>query len=157
VSPPGSHQRARVELFVSELRARPGTEFRVVRSRRSEVIEQLQQEALKGNDDVAEVSIERYQKTHGSHGSVDVTLETQAAIDRAVDIEKALAETDVQLAELREKFTDSHPVIATLKQKMAQMRTSRPPSSTRRGSCGTRRSPPSSTCCCSTRRRSCTS
>jgi hypothetical protein len=47
--------------------------------------------------------------------SVDVTLETEAAIERDVDIEKGLAETDVQLAELREKFTDSHPVIATLK------------------------------------------
>lgn len=179
VSPPGSRKRARVELFVSELRGRPGTEFRVVRSRRSEVIQQLQQTlnisekgkktgvlqvaleggspervtstldaiantylrqnverksavaektlaflqqqlpALKGNVDAAEVAIERYQKTHGS---VDVTLETGAAIDREVEIEKGLAETDVQLAELREKFTDSHPVIATLKQKMAQMR-----------------------------------
>jgi hypothetical protein len=70
-------------------------------------------------EEAAPVSrIQRYQKTHGS---VDVTLETAAAIDREVDIEKGLAETDVQLAELREKFTDSHPVVATLKQKTAQM------------------------------------
>ena len=74
--------------------------------------------SLRASVDAAELALERYQQ---QHGSVNVSLETKAAIDRAVDVEKGLSELQVQLAELRQKFTDSHPAVATLRQKTAEL------------------------------------
>jgi tyrosine-protein kinase Etk/Wzc len=171
-------EQGQVGIYVAALKARPGTEFRLSRLRRSEVVEELQARlrisekgkktgviqvalegrapariattldaiattylrqnverksaeaqktldflekqlpALKANVDAAELAREQHQK---AKGSVDVSLETKAAIDRAVDVEKGMSELQVQLAELRERFTESHPAVATLKQKLAQL------------------------------------
>ncbi len=169
---------AGVEVFVSELRARPGLEFVLVRRDRDEAIKDLQQDlkitekgkktgilslaldsrdprevaaildalskayvrqnverrsaeaektleflgsqlpALRANLDGAERQLEAYQ----SHaGSVDVSLEGKAAIDRAVDIEKAAAELKLQHAELRQRFTEEHPTLVAIAQKLKRL------------------------------------
>jgi tyrosine-protein kinase Etk/Wzc len=167
-----------VELFVSELRARPGLEFAVVRHDRDERILELQKElaiaekgkktgilrialdgenpariaavldslsnayvrknverrsaeaektlefldtqlpALRQKLDVAEAELERYR---ARTGSVDVTMEAQAAVTRAVDIEKAVAELKVEHAALRQKFTEDHPALLALAGKLKRL------------------------------------
>ncbi|HEX9051320.1 MAG TPA: polysaccharide biosynthesis tyrosine autokinase [Anaeromyxobacter sp.] len=169
---------AGVEVFVSELRARPGLEFVLVRRDRDEAIAALQDDlkiaekgkktgilslTLDGRDpreiaaildslsqayvrknverrsaeaektleflgsqlpslraglDAAERELETYQ-AHA--GSVDVTLEGKAAIDRAVDIEKAAAELKLQHAELRQRFTEEHPALVAIAQKLKRL------------------------------------
>ena len=173
---------ARTELFVSELTARPGTQFRVSKRRRDDVIDDLQRElrisekgkktgiiivALEGKDpvrtaavldaisttylrqnverksaeaaktlefletqlpllksnlDSAESAFNKYQL---KKGSVDLSAETQALLERTVEIEKALSEMDLQRTELRQKFTDSHRTLVALKQKGDQLRAER--------------------------------
>ncbi len=171
-----------VELFVSELRARPGLEFTLVRRRHDEVVAALQQgvrvaekgkktgilqltlegpspqgvaaildalanayvrqnverrsaeaektlgflqtqlPALRGNLDAAEVELEGYRSRKGS---VDVTLEAQAAVARAVEVEKAVSELRVEQAALRERFTAAHPAFAAVAQKVRQLEAER--------------------------------
>ncbi len=75
--------------------------------------------ALKQNVDAAEAALNAYRL---KRGSVDLSLETQAALNRAVEIEKALSELDLQRTELLHRFTESHPVIASLRQKGDRLR-----------------------------------
>jgi tyrosine-protein kinase Etk/Wzc len=70
----------------------------------------------------AETALEDYRE---SNGGVDVTLETQAAISRAVEVEKALSEIEVERAALRKRFTESHPAIAAMDQKVLRLRAER--------------------------------
>jgi tyrosine-protein kinase Etk/Wzc len=170
--------RGEAKVFVSELRARPGLQFVLVRRDRDEVVADLQDEiriaekgkktgilrlALDGRDprqvaaildtlargyvrqnverrsaeaaktlqfletqlpalratlDAAERELEEYR---ARKGSVDVTLESKAAIDRAVDIEKALAELQLEHAALRQRFTEDHPALAALSSKLRRL------------------------------------
>ena len=172
----------RVEIFVPELRARAGTQFRVKKRRRAGVIDDLQTDlrisekgkktgiltvaldgkdakkiasildaigktyvrqnverksaeaaktleflqqqlpVLKSNVDTSEAAVKTYQL---KKGSVDLDIETQAMLDRGVEIEKALSELDLSRAELRQRFTDSHPVLLSLKEKGDKLRAER--------------------------------
>jgi len=172
----------RVEVFISELVARPGTQFRVTKRRRAGVIDDLQTELrisekgkktgiltvaldgmdgeqiarildaiartyvrqnverksaeaaktlgflqeqlplLKRNVDTSEAAVKAFQL---KQGSVDLTIETQAILDRAVEIEKALSELDLNRAELRQRFTENHPVLRSLKEKGDKLRAER--------------------------------
>jgi tyrosine-protein kinase Etk/Wzc len=51
---------------------------------------------------------------------VDVSLETQALLARSVELEKALSELEVQRSELKQRFTETHPVLVTLNDQMDQ-------------------------------------
>src|SRR5882762_900901 len=173
---------ARVEVFISELIARPGTQFRVTKRRRAGVIDDLQTELrisekgkktgiltvaldgpdgdqiarildaiartyvrqnverksaeaaktleflqeqlplLKKNVDTSEAAVKAFQL---KQGSVDLTIETQAILDRAVEIEKALSELDLNRAELRQRFTENHPVLRSLREKGDKLRAER--------------------------------
>ncbi len=175
-------QRGDVGIFVAELRARPGLEFRVTRRDRDAVVAELQEElkisekgkktgiiriALDGRDarqtaaildalagayvrknverksaeaaktlefletqlptlrtqlDGAERQLESYQS---KKGTVDVGLEGKAAIDRAVEIEKAVAELRLQHAELRQRFTENHPALLALADKLGRLQAER--------------------------------
>ncbi|MGB8933438.1 MAG: Wzz/FepE/Etk N-terminal domain-containing protein, partial [Anaeromyxobacteraceae bacterium] len=155
-----------VEIFVSDLSARPGTEFLLQRAPREDLVAALQKKvriaergkktgilelALDGPDparitavldalsrayvrqnvdqrsaeaqqtlafletqlptlraelEAAEARLEEHQTRAGG---VDVTLETQAAVARAGDVEKAIAELTVEMGALRQRFTDAHP------------------------------------------------
>jgi tyrosine-protein kinase Etk/Wzc len=167
-----------ISLFVAELRARPGTEFRLMRQHRSGVVDELQRaisikekgkqtgvislnlsgpnarriadvlnalaqayvrqnverksaEArktlefletqlplLRTGVDAAERELERY---HSANGRIDLTIETQAIVTRATEIEKAASELQVEEAALRERFTTSHPAIGAIEQKLARL------------------------------------
>jgi tyrosine-protein kinase Etk/Wzc len=74
--------------------------------------------ALKANLDAAESALNLYRSRNGS---VDLTLETQGKLERAVEVEKLLSELDVERAELRQRFTESHPVLAAVRHKIAQL------------------------------------
>jgi tyrosine-protein kinase Etk/Wzc len=168
-----------VQLFVSELRARPGLEFGLVRKDRDATVAGLQgalriaekgkktgmlrlaldgeeparvaatldalahayvrqnverrsAEArktlefleaqlpiLRGRLEAAEAELESY-RSH--RGSVDVTLEAQASVARAVEIEKAVSEIEVERAAMRERFTADHPAMVALEQKLNRLR-----------------------------------
>jgi tyrosine-protein kinase Etk/Wzc len=171
-----------IELFVSELRARPGLEFALARRRHDEVVADLQREvrvaekgkktgvlqltlegpspqgvaaildslatayvrqnverrsaeaaktlvfmqtqlpALRANLDAAEAELEGYRSRNGS---VDVTLEAQTAVARAVEVEKAASELKVEQAALRERFTEVHPAFVAVAQKVRQLEAER--------------------------------
>ena len=172
----------RVEIFVADMRARPGTQFRVMKRRRAGVIDDLQTDlrisekgkktgvitvALDGKDekqiadildsiartylrqnverksaeaaktleflqdqlplvkkdvDTTEASYKAYQLTKGT---VDLDIETQAILDRAVEIEKSLSEMKLNRAELRQRFTESHPALLSIKEKEEKLRAER--------------------------------
>jgi tyrosine-protein kinase Etk/Wzc len=171
-----------VALYVSELRARPGTEFAIAKLSRDEVVAGLQRDLriaekgkktgvlqlalegpdrariaavldslsqaylrqnverksaeaektlafletqlpeLKGNLDAAEAELESY-RTH--KGSIDVSFETQAAVTRSVEVEKAMSELQVESASLRQRFTDSHPMLVAISSKLAKLQSER--------------------------------
>src|SRR5207237_3899310 len=46
-------------------------------------------------------------------------------LDRGVEIEKSLSEVDLNEAELKQRFTESHPVLLSLKEKGDQLRAER--------------------------------
>jgi tyrosine-protein kinase Etk/Wzc len=169
---------ADVMLYVSELRARPGTRFRIIRERRDQVIKDIQEElriletgkktgvlrleiegrspvttsrilnrlseaylkqnvmrrsaeaaktleflesqlpSLRSELDKVETELERYRS---KNGSVNVTMETQAAVQQAATIEKALSEVRLEHAALRQRFTESHPALVALRDKIRSL------------------------------------
>lgn len=171
-----------VEIFVSELRARPGLEFAVTRRDRDEVVAELQDDlkisekgkktgvirlALDGDDparvaaildslsrwyvrqnverrsaeaqktlkflegqlpelraslDAAEAELKGYRSRTGS---VDISLEAQAAVTRAVEIEKAASQLEVERAALRQKFTADHPAMVAVLRQLQQLEAER--------------------------------
>lgn len=172
----------RVEIFVADVQARHGTQFRVKKRRRAGVIDDLQTDlrisekgkktgiitvALDGKDekqiadildsiartylrqnverksaeaaktleflqdqlplvkkdvDTTEASYKAYQL---AKGTVDLDIETQAILDRAVEIEKSLSEMKLNRAELRQRFTESHPALLSIKEKEEKLRAER--------------------------------
>lgn len=173
---------SKIELFVVELVARPGTEFDLMRRRKIDVIEGLQRSfriqeqgrrtgilsvSLDGNNPrrIASIldatartyvrqnveqksaetaktlefletqlpqiksSLEQAQADLNQfqiqHGTVDLTAETQSMLQRSVEIERAMTELDMQRSELRQRFTENHPAIASLKEKYEQLRNER--------------------------------
>ena len=171
-----------VELYVSELRARPGTEFLLRRTPREKAVTALQREVriaergkktgilqlstdgpvparitaildtlaqayvrqnmdrrsaeaeqtlafldaqlptLRTELDAAESRLEGHRKRGGG---VDVTLETQAAVARSADVEKAIAEARLELGSMRQRFTDAHPVVAAARSRVARLEADR--------------------------------
>jgi tyrosine-protein kinase Etk/Wzc len=171
-----------VAVFVSELRARAGTQFVLVKRPKQEVIEKLQKDLvisekgrktgiirvelfgrdvarvvrtldalagayvrqnvdrrseeaektlrfissqlpeLKARLDKAEEALNAYRS---KHGTIDLPLESKAAIEHAVAIEKVASELQLQRAELAQKFTDSHPFLAAVKRKLAEVEAER--------------------------------
>jgi tyrosine-protein kinase Etk/Wzc len=166
-------------IFVSDLRARPGTRFRVVKRRRAAVIDELQQEvrvsekgkktgiitvSLDGknaaqvrqildalgqnyvrqnverksaeaaktfeflqnqlpeqrkNVEATEAALKAYQL---KKGSVDLGIETESMLNRAVEIDSSISGLELQRAELRQRFTESHPVLQALREKESKLR-----------------------------------
>ncbi len=73
---------------------------------------------LKGNVDQAEAALNAYQQ---QKRSMDISAATEAVLGRAVRIETALQELQLQLMDLRQRFTDSHPAVIAVQQKIARM------------------------------------
>jgi tyrosine-protein kinase Etk/Wzc len=88
---------------------------------RLEFLEQ-QLPGLKKNLDAAEAVLNAYQL---KNGTVDLTLETQALLDRASEIEKSISELELTRSELRQRFTEKHPSLLSLQDKAEKLRAER--------------------------------
>jgi tyrosine-protein kinase Etk/Wzc len=97
---------------------RQNVERRSAEARKTLEFLEAQLPVLRGKLEAAEGALEGYRSRKGS---VDVTLEAQAAIARAVEIEKAASTVEVERAALREKFTTDHPAIVALDRKLRQL------------------------------------
>ncbi|MFT3917325.1 MAG: polysaccharide biosynthesis tyrosine autokinase [Anaeromyxobacteraceae bacterium] len=175
----GGEGGERVEGFVAELRARPGTAFRVVRRRHNEVLEELDWNlgvsergrktgilvvSLSGPDpkrlaailralanayvrlNVERRSVEAAKtlaflesqlpelkstltsaeagasKLQRERGVVDLSKETQALLDRSVELEKEVSTVELQRAELSQRFTPAHPAMLAVDEKLRSLR-----------------------------------
>jgi tyrosine-protein kinase Etk/Wzc len=178
----GGQGDRRVEIFVSDLVARPQTQFLVKKRRRLHVIEELQERlrigertkktgvlvvalegpdpvkaaaildavattyvrqnverksaeaaktlefletqlpTLKANLDAAETALKGYQV---QKGTLDLSREAQSMLEQSVSIEKALSEAEMQRSDLRQRFTESHPALLSLTDKIEKLRASR--------------------------------
>jgi tyrosine-protein kinase Etk/Wzc len=167
-----------VNLFVAELRAHPGTRFRLSRRDREAATQDLQAQlkvaekgkrtgilvvSLDGPDrrriiaildavaaayirqnvdrksaeaaktlefletqlpvvhatlDGAEAELERYRTRKGG---LDVTLATQSVVARSVELEKNASALQVEYVALRQRFTETHPAVLGLRDKLRQL------------------------------------
>jgi len=170
-----------VEMLLTELTARPGTEFALAKLRRIDVIEQLQKAlvvseqgrhtglvevtlsgqdpaqiavildavsanylhqsvertsaeaaktlqileaqlpVLKSSLDKAEIALNRFRQRNGT---LNLSLEAQAMLERIGEIDRAIAEDEVESAELH-RHTAQHPDVSTLAGKTAKLRSQR--------------------------------
>ncbi|WP_244224853.1 polysaccharide biosynthesis tyrosine autokinase [Corallococcus sicarius] len=58
-------------------------------------------------------------------GSVDLGLEAQAIVNRSADLEKTISELSLERSELRQRFTEHHPLIIATGNKLARLRAER--------------------------------
>ncbi len=58
-------------------------------------------------------------------GTVDLSRESQALLDRSVAVERALSEAELQRPDLRQRFTANHPALVALDQKIETLRRER--------------------------------
>jgi tyrosine-protein kinase Etk/Wzc len=172
----------RIETFVSELAARPGTEFVVRKRRRDDVVATMQQKlrvsekgkstgiltvelegtdprrvgsvvsaiattylrqnverrsaeaaktleflesqlpVLKSNLDAAESRLNAFKR---GNRAVDLSREATALLERSADLEKETSALEMQRTELRQRFTDNHPNLVALAQKLDRLRAER--------------------------------
>jgi len=73
---------------------------------------------VKARLEKAEIALHAYRT---QHRTVDLSMETQAALDRAVEIEKGATELQLAKASLSERFTENHPALVGLRNKMAAL------------------------------------
>lgn len=66
----------------------------------------------------AEAELERYRTRKGG---LDVSLATQAVVARSVEVEKAASELQVEFAALRQRFTETHPALLALRDKLRRL------------------------------------
>ncbi len=66
---------------------------------------------VKARLDVAESALNDYRL---KQGSIDLKMETQAILDRILEIESKLSSMDLKMAEVRSRFTENHPVMKTM-------------------------------------------
>lgn len=167
-----------VSILLSELIARPRSQFVVVKRRRASVVEALQDElritekakktgilvlslegpdpaavtsildaisarfqrqtlerssaevnhlleflesqlpVLKRNVEAAEAALNAFQQRRGA---INLSMESQALITQSVDVEKELSALEQQRAELRQRYTDHHPMVAALSAKTEKL------------------------------------
>lgn len=168
----------KIEIFVEELSARPGTHFNITKLERSEAIRILQgnlrvsergkktgiiQLGLDGPDrerigaiidettkvylrqnvdrksaeaektlefvnaqlptlkkslDESEAELNAYRT---QSGAVDFSLEAKGIIDQAAEVEKIANELKLKYAEVRQRFTESHPTLVALRRQLGQI------------------------------------
>lgn len=75
--------------------------------------------ALKTDLTAAETVLEDHKR---SHGAVDLPLETQSIIDNSADLEKQISLLKLERSELSRKFTDKHPRLIALNEKVSHLR-----------------------------------
>jgi tyrosine-protein kinase Etk/Wzc len=58
-------------------------------------------------------------------GNVDLGLETQSILERSASIERSISALSLEQSELRQRFTQKHPVLVGVSSKLARLRTER--------------------------------
>jgi tyrosine-protein kinase Etk/Wzc len=76
--------------------------------------------ALRGELRAAEAALEQYKMKAGG-GGVDLSASTKATLDRTVEMEKRLSEMNLQRKELLYRFTQTHPAVRAVDDKVAQL------------------------------------
>ena len=66
---------------------------------------------VKAEVELAESRLNRYRL---EHQTVDLTLETKAILDQAVDIDSELARLDIQIQQMTQRYTANHPIMIEL-------------------------------------------
>jgi tyrosine-protein kinase Etk/Wzc len=82
-----------------------------------------QMPVLRDNLYSAEATLEHYKTKNNLR--VDLSLATKDTLDRAIDLDKRLSELELQQKETRTRFTDTHPIMESLKQKISQINAER--------------------------------
>ncbi|WP_224250278.1 polysaccharide biosynthesis tyrosine autokinase [Hyalangium gracile] len=70
--------------------------------------------------------VERAEAALSSHragkGNVDLGMETQSLLERSADVEKSLSALLLERSELRQRFTENHPILIATTRKLARLR-----------------------------------
>jgi tyrosine-protein kinase Etk/Wzc len=74
--------------------------------------------------DAAENAFEKYKSAEGTQG-VDLTLATTSTLQRSVELERRLSEMELLRKEMLHRFTDTHPAVQSLNEKVAFLRAER--------------------------------
>jgi tyrosine-protein kinase Etk/Wzc len=77
---------------------------------------------LKSTVNAAEEALNAYRSRRGT---VDVSLETKGALEKIVDVEKELSKLEMQRSELRQRFTENHPMLQTVREQVVRMESER--------------------------------
>ncbi len=80
---------------------------------------QQQLPTVKEQLDEAESALNRYRL---KRGSVDISMQTQAVLDQAVDLQKQLSQLQMKRSDLRQRYTDKHPLVKAVDEQMARVR-----------------------------------
>ena len=115
---PSPQRLAAVLDALSRAYVRQNVERRSAEAAKTLEFLQTQLPLLRKDVDAAEAELEAYRSRRGS---VDVTLETQASVRQAVDIEKSLTELRMEQAALRERFTTEHPAYVAVGNKLRRL------------------------------------
>jgi tyrosine-protein kinase Etk/Wzc len=78
---------------------------------------------LKEQLDTAESALREYKA--GREAPVDISVQGQELLNRTTDIERQISELELQRSELRQRFTEQHPSMVALSQKLGQLRQER--------------------------------
>jgi len=78
---------------------------------------------LKEQLDTAETAVREHKSTTGS--AIDISAEGQEMLGRVTDVEKQISELELQRSELRQRFTEQHPLFLTSNQKLSQLKQAR--------------------------------
>lgn len=102
---------SRIVDNIANLYLRQNIERTSVEAERSLIFLQKQIPLIKDEMEAAEVELNNYR---GNKSSVNLTLETQSLLNRIITIETQLAGLEVKRSDLSKKYTDIHPIMATL-------------------------------------------
>lgn len=72
---------------------------------------------LKQNVDASEAKLRSYQS---KQGTIDLSLEAGSLLEKLTIVQQKQSELKLQLAELKQKYTDNHPLVKSLSRKLAQ-------------------------------------
>jgi tyrosine-protein kinase Etk/Wzc len=110
---------ARVVDMVSSLYLRQNVERMSEEAESGLEFLQQQLPLIKDEMEAAEIELNSYRT---SKSSVDLTLEAQSLLNKVVTIETQLAELEVKLSDLSNKYTEAHPIMMTLSNQEAKLK-----------------------------------
>ena len=98
---------------------RQNVEHRSAEASKTLAFLEAQLPSLKERVTTAEAALNAYQQRHGV---VDLPQETQSALARSAEVQKELSAVELERAEIRQRFTDEHPQMIALNEKLDRLR-----------------------------------